>query len=522
MVLCAFFDSLPPSVQQQLDLNVKILVTNTHGGISLTKGVIDLTTSLTGCEMLQHQKLRFLLDPLSDVITIGMKTLKESSINIFECEKNPTIYDEQIDHVCSVLAKEDEFNKFLKDNPKAYDKDQLLQPKIFTNIRLSKDYRPKRFPILPIKPHLIDKVKEKVEEEIRRGIIRKVKDKFGGERSFAVIVDNGPNKDPRICLALLNINKYTELKPYVLPKIRDLKIFNKSNFNVVLVLDISGAFNTIGLEDDSIPLTRFGLPFGIYEHVRLPFGWKKSSEIWIEVITKLLQPVESENCSLTIYMDDHFLRSHVSYHGKLLRQIINILMNHNIQISLHKCKFIADSVPYHGFNYSISQGLSIPIDTVSGIVNLKVPSNRDELKRTLAFLNYFSSNVAGFSMMAAEFYSMLSNKDSPRSTFCWDQVTTNEFKNLLTSFAKAIALKDVPSDIINTLLYPVANLNAISVIIAVKNSTNNISIMGIHNRVLKSYEKRYSLDQKLLVASIENLQLYSPVTTMYPVDIKVD
>ena len=116
----------------------------------------------------------------------------------------------------------------------------------------------------------LDKVNEELGRLCEEGIIRPVTQPTDWLSNM--LVKEKPNGKLRICIdPSQTINKAIKRPKYTIPTIEErLPLLTKAK--VFTVVDVSEAFHTIELDEDSSLLTTFRGPDGRYCYNRMPFG----------------------------------------------------------------------------------------------------------------------------------------------------------------------------------------------------------------------------------------------------------
>ena len=131
------------------------------------------------------------------------------------------------------------------------------------NIPVQKNYR-------SVPKHLYEEVKSPVEDLIHRQFIRKSNSVY----SSPIVCVRKKDMSLRLCVDHRALNEKIIPDRHPLPKIRETlgSLGGKKYFTV---LDQGKAYHQGWIDNDSIPLTAFITPWGLYEWLRIPFGLEK-------------------------------------------------------------------------------------------------------------------------------------------------------------------------------------------------------------------------------------------------------
>ena len=168
----------------------------------------------------------------------------------------------------------------IEDRPPINSKEDLLRmyPECFKHegryfknfqyeIKVDPSAQPKARPARRVPFEVRPKLKAKLEEMEKRGIIKKVEEPTQWVNSL--VVETKPNGDLRVCLDPSDLNKaiVREYHPIpvvddIVPELKDSDLFTK--------LDLKDGYWHIRLTEESSFLTTFATPFGRYRYDRLP------------------------------------------------------------------------------------------------------------------------------------------------------------------------------------------------------------------------------------------------------------
>ena len=130
------------------------------------------------------------------------------------------------------------------------------------------DHQPFKERYSRIPPHLIEEVKQHLQEMGEIGAIRK---SFSPWASAVVLVRK---KDVglRLCIEICKLNNYTVKDGYALPTIEDtLDYLHRAVW--FSTLDLKSGYWQVELEEEAKPLTVFTMgPLAFWECARMPFG----------------------------------------------------------------------------------------------------------------------------------------------------------------------------------------------------------------------------------------------------------
>ena len=189
-------------------------------------------------------------------------------------------------------------------------------------------------------------------------------------------------------------------------------------------------FHQIELENNSKQYTAFSTNSGHYEFNRLPFGLNISPNSFQRMMTIALSGLPPE-CAF-LYIDDIIVVGCTIKHLNNLEQVFLRLRQFNLKLNplnSSKCKFFCADVTYLGHHIS-AEAKQPDKSKYSAILNYPKPQNADDIRRFVAFCNYYRRFIPYFADKAAPFNALLSEK----AIFNWSEECQNAFETLKMNF----------------------------------------------------------------------------------------
>ena len=187
--------------------------------------------------------------------------------------------------------------------PECFEPDGRYFKDFMYEIKVDPSAEPKARPARRVPLEIRPKLKAKLDEMEKRGIIKRVAEPTRWVNSL--VVETKPSGDLRVCLDPSDLNKaiVREYHPIpvvddIVPELKDSDLFTK--------LDLKDGYWHIRLTDESSFLTTFATPFGRYRYDRLPFGLCVSQDIFQFKIDE-----NYSDCEGTIGISDD-----ITCHGK--------------------------------------------------------------------------------------------------------------------------------------------------------------------------------------------------------------
>lgn len=101
-----------------------------------------------------------------------------------------------------------------------------------------------------------------------------------------------------------------------------------------------------------------------------------------------------------LYIDDIIvIGCSINHHLQNLEQVFNRFRERNLKLNPAKCNFFCSDVTYLGHHISY-EGIKPDESKFSAIVNFPTPKNADEVRRFVAFCNYYRRFIPYFAELA--------------------------------------------------------------------------------------------------------------------------
>lgn len=247
------------------------------------------------------------------------------------------------------------------------------------------------------------------------------------EYAAPIVVVRKPNNKIRICADFsTGLNERLEVYQYPLPVIEDL--FTKVNgAEVFSKLDISEAYYSLPVDEETQKLLVINTPFGLYSFKRLAFGINSGPMIYQEKMEIILQGIEGVACLL----DDIIISGNEEQHFQRLQLVLERLQTAGLRLNKSKCEFLRSRVEYLGYVIEKS-GLRPSPNKIKAIQEMPEPTNIKELEAFIGMINYYGKFIKDFSDICAPL-NQLRKKDMP---FQWNSTCKEAFKKLTTALTE--------------------------------------------------------------------------------------
>ncbi|HBS53814.1 MAG TPA: hypothetical protein DD806_07425 [Flavobacterium sp.] len=268
-------------------------------------------------------------------------------------------------------------------------------------------------------------IENQVQDMLREG---KIEPSFSPFNSPLLVV-NKKTGEQRVVIDYRKINKNIVADKFPLPRIDDiLDQLGRAKF--FTVLDLKSGFHQVELEKESREITAFSTNSGHYQFNRLPFGLKISPNSFQRMMSIAMAGLTPEAAFL--YIDDLVVFGcSIEQHNKNLIRVLERLRKYNLKLNPKKCLFLQHSVTYLGHVIS-EEGIAPDKTKFDKLEKYPNPENADEVRRFVAFCNYYRKFVPNFAELANPLNALLRKKVE----FNWSQKCQEAFEKLKKSLIK--------------------------------------------------------------------------------------
>jgi hypothetical protein len=190
--------------------------------------------------------------------------------------------------------------------------------------------------------------------------------------------------DVRILTDIRRLNAQIKRKPFPLPKISDL-LRKLSGFKYATAIDLSMGYYHIPLDLEAQKLCTTILPWGKYQHKRLPMGVKTSPDIFKRIMYELFGDIPN----IQVYLDDIIITSSGTFeeHASITEKVLERLQRANFRANLRKCYFGESKIDYLGYEITRDDNSQPQPKKVEAILKLIPPKTKHQLIHFLGMIN---------------------------------------------------------------------------------------------------------------------------------------
>ena len=317
-------------------------------------------------------------------------------------------------------------------------------------------------------------------------VVPKKKDPVTGLQKFRMVID------------YRKLNECIEDDKFPLPNITDIfdMVGGATYFSSI---DLSQGYYQMQLDPEGRPCTAFSTEDGHFQLTRLPMGLKISPSAFSRMMSIAMSGLVSSRCF--VYLDDLIIFGRdLQQHNKNLIDVFDRLRQVNLKIHPGKCSFLRKEVLYLG--HILSDKRILPDPGKSEVMqNFPIPKNAEEVKRFVAFANYYRKFIPNFAAIAIPLNRLL-KKDVE---FAFDEncrVAFETLKRILIS-PHILQYPDFEHDFI---LRTDASGFALGAVL----SNFNDKPIAYASKTLNGAERNYSTIEKELLAIVWSVKHYRP------------
>ena len=188
----------------------------------------------------------------------------------------------------------------------------------------------------------------------------------------------------RITVNYQKLNKVIEIPQIAIPRVDEV-LDTLGGGSVFSVFDLFSGFTQLTIHPDTIPLTAFCTPNGLYEWLRLPQG-AAGAPAWFVSVMRL---VTAGLDNIRMYLDDAIGSDDSPiHHVATLAAFFARLRLHSLKLSPDKSRIGAARVDFLGHVIS-ADGVRPNDDRVAALTRMPMPTDIKQLRSLLGGLSYY-------------------------------------------------------------------------------------------------------------------------------------
>lgn len=213
-------------------------------------------------------------------------------------------------------------------------------------IKLNENARPVRKNARRVPYAIMNKLKDKLNELEKNGIIKKTDE--SGEWLQNMVAVGKKDKTLRICLDPAELNESMIDDNFLTPTLDELvaKLKGVKHFSV---LDLKDGFWHVQLDEQSQNLCSFATPFGNYKFLVMPFGIKSGPKVFQRKNAEIFGDIKN----VFTYMDDIIILGPTKEeHDEALLAVLERAREKGVKFNGNKMQIDVKTVKYFGHTFS--------------------------------------------------------------------------------------------------------------------------------------------------------------------------
>ena len=350
-------------------------------------------------------------------------------------------------------------------------------------------------------------VERQVQAMLDAKIIRKSNGSPWAAPVFLVAKKNG---EKRFCIDYRQLNKQTVRDSWPLPNIQDIlkKVGSAKYFSL---MDVRQGYFHLPIREGDKYKTAFITHSGQYELNRLGFGLMNAPPAYQRTLQTIFEGIPN----VVIYIDDILIFSEtLEDHLNQLQMIFARAQAHNLKLSMNKCHFFQQQVPFLG--HILEHNTVSPDPTyIHKVLNVQTPKTFKQLERFLGLVQWLAKFIPNLSTYAQPLHHLKKGISYQKSVntqtgntrkrvntqWVWTQKEQTAFENLKQLVQNTSYLR-IPTHDKPFTLYCDASQYAIGAVLLQEDEAGNLQPCEFISRQLTDTQQQWSAVQLELYAIV--------------------
>ena len=334
-----------------------------------------------------------------------------------------------------------------------------------------------------------DAFKRKLDHLVKIGILE-----HSGASQWASGTFIIPKKDGRIrwISDFRALNKCIKRKTYPLPRIAEI-LSKCTGYAYFSKLDISMAYYTFELDDESKDLCMINTPYGLYHYRVLPLGVAQSPDFCQETMEHVLQGIMDAD----VYIDNIgcFGKSW-KQHLQVLEQVMTRLQDNGFSVNPRKCEWAVQKTDFLGY-WLTPTGLKPWRKKIDAVLWLQHPHTVKDLCSFIGAVTYYRTMFPKRAHILAPLTALTSQKSG---TVAWSAECQHAFDTIKVILSSDVLLRYPDHNKPFHVYTDASDLQVGTVIV------QDECPVAFYSRKLNAAQRNYTTMEKELLSVIETLK----------------
>ena len=288
------------------------------------------------------------------------------------------------------------------------------------------DAQPIKISPRPYSPLDLEKIKEFIDDAIKKGIIQESESPWSAPIVLAMKADG----TTRVCVDYRGLNSVTKKDAYPIPRMDEsFTRFHGARYYSTLDM-LSGYWQTT-LDPATREKTAFSTRYGHFEWLVLPFGVANGPGGFQKRVNRVLAAYIDK--FVIVYMDDILIySSSLEEHVKHLKKVLAALSKADLILNIKKCRFFETETRFLG-HILTRDGTRPEPRNIEKILNWPTPRTITDVRGFNNLANHYRRYIDNFSKIALPLTDMLKGSPAKGTPIQWTEKEEEVFQALKTA-----------------------------------------------------------------------------------------